>query len=71
MINWLHSLYSFSISQAFFLHTMLGLIKEYVTILAMKNSDGFEYVKDKFQNIREIKLKEGVLSGLQINECLK
>ena len=36
-----------------------------------KNSRGFEYTRNKFQNVSDAKIKEGIFIGLQIRELMQ
>lgn len=48
------------------LHIKLGLMKNFVKALD-KEGPGFRYLKQKFSNLSEAKLKEGIFIGPQIN----
>jgi len=49
------------------LHIMLGLTKNSVKGMD-KTSRGFEYVRNKFPNVSDVKIKEGICIGPQIRE---
>ena len=36
-----------------------------------KTGHGFEYVRNKFPNVSDAKIKEGVFTGLQIRELMQ
>jgi hypothetical protein len=46
----------------------LGLMKHFVK---RKTGRGFQYVRNKFPNVRDAKVKEDTLTGLQIREMLQ
>jgi len=46
------------------LHIKLGLMKNYVKGMD-KTSNGFEYVRNKFPNVSDAKIKEGIFIGQQ------
>lgn len=50
------------------LHTKLRLMKNFVKAMGRKNSAGFQYIKTKFPQIRNTKLKERIFAGEQIRE---
>lgn len=52
------------------LHIKLGLIKCIVKTMGKTESQGFQYLRDKFPRLSEAKLKEGVFVGPQIREIL-
>lgn len=52
------------------LHIKLGLMKNFVKAMK-KESPGFLYIRQKFPNISEVKIKEGIFIGPQIRELLK
>ncbi|CAL1671987.1 unnamed protein product [Lasius platythorax] len=52
------------------LHIKLGLIKQYVKALNQEG-DCFRYIEQKFPNISDTKLKEGIFNGPQIRTLLK
>ena len=52
------------------LHIKLGLMKTFVKGLD-KNGAAFKYLFEKFPEISEAKLKEGIFIGLQIRKLLK
>ncbi|UYV80918.1 hypothetical protein LAZ67_19002184 [Cordylochernes scorpioides] len=49
------------------LHIKLGLMKNFVKAMD-RNSSGFAYLNQKFSNISEAKIKEGIFVGPQIRE---
>ncbi|KAL4125789.1 hypothetical protein QTP88_010029 [Uroleucon formosanum] len=53
------------------LHIKLGLIKNFVKAMGKTNSEGFQYLKEKFPKVSAAKLKEGILIGPQIRELIK
>jgi len=53
-----------------FLHIMLGLIKNFVKGMH-KTGCGFEYVGNKFSNVSDSKIKEGIFIGPQIRELMQ
>jgi hypothetical protein len=50
------------------LHIKLGLMKNFVKGMD-KTGRGFEYVRNKFRNVSDAKIKAGVLIGLQIRDA--
>jgi len=52
------------------LHIKLGLMKNFVKGMD-KTGHGFEYVRNKFPNVSEVKIKEGIFTGLQIRELMQ
>lgn len=52
------------------LHIKLGLIKQFVKAMK-KDSEGFAYVRQKFQHISDAKIKEGIFVGPHINELFQ
>jgi len=52
------------------LHIKLGLLKNYVKSMD-KTCLGFEYLRNKFPNVSDAKIKEGVFIGLQIRELMQ
>jgi len=53
------------------LHIKLGLIKNFVKAMGKTNSEGFQYLKEKFPKVSAAKLKEGIFIGPQIRELIK
>ena len=53
------------------LHIKLGLIKNFVKALAKQNSNGFEFLCEKFTELSQAKLKEDIFVGLQILEVFE
>jgi hypothetical protein len=51
------------------LHIKLGLMKNFV-ISIDKTGRGFEYVRNKFPNVSDAKIKEGIFIGPQIRELI-
>jgi len=49
------------------LHIKLGLMKNFVKGMD-KTGHGFEYVRNKFPNVSDEKIKEGIFIGAQIRE---
>jgi len=49
------------------MHIKLGLTKNFVKGMD-KTGCGFEYVRNKFPNVSDAKIKEGIFIGLQIKE---
>jgi hypothetical protein len=52
------------------LHIELGLMKNFVKVIDKTNC-GFEYVRNKFPNVSEAKVKEGIFIGPQIRELMQ
>jgi len=52
------------------LHIKLGLIKNFVKGM-IKTGHGFEYVRNKFPNVNDAKIKEGIFIGPQIREMMQ
>jgi len=52
------------------LHIMLGLTKNSVKGMD-RTSCGFEYVRNKFPNVSDVKIKEGIFIGPQIRELMQ
>jgi len=52
------------------LHIKLGLIKNFVKG-TVKTSRGFEYLREKFPNVRDAKIEEGIFIGPQIRELMQ
>jgi len=52
------------------LHINLGLIKNFVKGMD-KTGHGFEYLRNKFPNVRDTKIKEGIFTGPQIKELMQ
>jgi len=52
------------------LHIRLGLKKNFVKGMN-KNSCGFKYLRNKFPNVSDIKIKEGIFIGPQIRELMQ
>lgn len=52
------------------LHIKLGLIKNFVKAMP-KEGAGFQYIRNKFPGISEMKIKEGIFVGPQIRHLLK
>jgi len=52
------------------LHIKLGLMRNYVKSMD-KIGRGFEYVRDKFPNVSDAIIKEGIFVGLQIRELMQ
>ena len=53
------------------LHIKLGLMKNFVKALAKQNSNGFEFLCEKFTELSRAKLKEGIFVGPQILEVFE
>ena len=55
------------------LHIKLGIIKNFVKAMVKynKEGEGFQYIKSKFPQISDAKIKEGVFIGPQIRELIK
>ena len=53
------------------LHIKLGLMRNFVKVLAKQNSNGFEFLCEKFTELSQAKLKEEIFVGPQILEVLK
>ena len=53
------------------LHIKLGLMKNFVKALAKQNSNGFEFLCEKFTELSQAKLKEGIFVGPPILKFLK
>ena len=49
------------------MHIKLGLMKNFVKGMD-KTGRGFEYVRKKFPNVSDAKIKEGIFIGPQIRE---
>ena len=52
------------------LHTKLGLMKTFVKGMD-KTGHGFQYVRNKFPNVNDAKVKEGIFIGPQIRELMQ
>ena len=52
------------------LHIKLGLTKNFVKGID-KTGPGFEYVRNKFPNVSDAKIKDGVFIGPQIREIIQ
>jgi len=52
------------------LHIKLGLIKNFVNCMD-KTGRGFENVRNKFPNVSDAKIKEGIFIGPQIRELMQ
>jgi len=52
------------------LHIKLGLMKNFVKGMD-KTGHGFEYVRNKFPNVSDAKIKEGIFIGPQIRELMQ
>ena len=52
------------------LHIKLGLMKNFVKSMD-KTSRGFEYLRNKFPNVSDAKIKEGIFTGPQIRELMQ
>jgi len=52
------------------LHIKLGLMKNFVKGTD-KTSHGIEYLRNKFPNVSDAKIKEGIFIGPQIRELLQ
>ena len=52
------------------LHIKLGLMKKFVKVMD-KSGRGFEYVRNKFPNLSDAKIKESVFIGPQIRELMQ
>jgi len=52
------------------LHIKLGLMKKFVKGVD-KTGNGFEYVRNKFPNVSDSKIKEGIFIGPQIRELMQ
>jgi len=52
------------------LHTTLGLMKNFVKVMD-KTGRGFEYVRNKFPNVIDAKIKEGIFIGPQIRKLMQ
>ena len=52
------------------LHIKLGLVKNFVKGMD-KTGLGFEYVRNKFPNVIDGKIKEGIFIGPQIRELMQ
>ena len=52
------------------LHIKLGLMKNFTKALK-NNESAFSYLRQKFPNLSEAKIKEGVFVGLQIRKVVK
>ena len=53
------------------LYIKLGLMKNFVKALAKQNSNGFEFLCEKFTELSQAKLKEGIFVGPQILEVFE
>jgi len=51
------------------LHIKLGLMKNFVKGMD-KTGRGFEYLRNKFPNASDAKIKEGIFTGPQIRELM-
>ena len=52
------------------LHIKLGLMKNFVNGMD-KSGRGFEYVRNKFPNVSDAKIKDGIFIGPQIRELMQ
>jgi len=52
------------------LHIKLGLVKNFVKALD-KNGRGFEYLRNKFPNVSDAKMKERTFIGPRIRELMQ
>jgi len=52
------------------LHIKLNLMKNFVKGMD-KNGHGFEYVRNRFPNVSDTKIKEGIFIGPKIRELMK
>jgi len=52
------------------LHIQLGHTKNFVKIM-YKTGRGFQYVRNKFPNVSDAKMKEGIFIGPQIRELMQ
>lgn len=52
------------------LHIKLGLFKQLIKAMRVSESDAFMYIFEKFPNISEMKINEGVFDGSQIRELM-
>jgi len=52
------------------LHIKLGLVKNFVKGMD-KTGRGFQYVRNKFPNVSDVKIKEGIFIGPQIRELME
>jgi hypothetical protein len=52
------------------LHIKLGLMKNFVKGMD-KTGRGFEHVRNKFPNVRDAKIDEGIFIGPQIRELMQ
>jgi len=52
------------------LHIKLGLMKNFAKGMD-KTGRGFEYVRNKFPNVSDAKIKEGIFIGPQIREMMR
>jgi len=52
------------------LHTKLGFMKNFVKGID-KTGRGFEYVRNRFPNVSDAKIKEGIFIGPQIRELMQ
>lgn len=53
------------------LHIQLGLFKQYVKALKVRESPAFQYLFQKFPKLSEAKIKEGVFDGPQIRQLMR
>ena len=53
------------------LYIKLGLMKNFVKALAKQNSNGFEFLCEKFTELSQAKLKEGIFVRPQILEVFE
>lgn len=53
------------------LYIQLGLINIFVKAMGKTNSEGFQYLKEKYPKISTAKLKEGIFVGPYIRELIK
>ena len=53
------------------LYIKLGLMKNFVKALAKQNSNGFEFLCEKFTELSQAQLKEGIFVGPQILEVFE
>ena len=51
-------------------HIKLGLMKNFVKVMD-KSGRGFQYVRNKFPNVTDEKIKEDIFIGPQIRELMQ
>lgn len=53
------------------LHVKLGLIKQFVKVMKVNDSEAFRYLFENFPKLSEAKIKEGIFDGPQVRTLLE